>query len=329
MDFFSFALASFAVPMFFAISGYLNAWKTDCGQMPGWYPLTLKKKWRTLGIPYLTWCTIYAVTFLPFNLLGNHLAGRALTCGNFLHEPLLSPGNLGRLYGLDIFSSPVAGVMWYVRSLIIFNIFSPLFFSVLRHRNTGLFFLFVSGFFFFFHDLIPGMEWFFLSRFFTIRWLFFYAFGAFCACYPVKYDSYFPFIRGLIPFVWIALSVLLVCQWVWEGNDNLIFKKILYKTVILSGIISIWYIYDMIPLFQRIGTCSCTKESFFVYAFHYLAGAILLCSRIQNFLVFRLHIPALGVYLLRFFVPLAASLLTANLLKRFLPRFYSLLTGGR
>ena len=154
MTFFSMVIASFAVLLFFSISGYLIAKKTDCGLIHGWYRNTITKKVLTLGIPYLAWCTVYAVTFLPFTLLGNHLAGRELLHSTYLHEPLFSMSNIGRIYGFDLFGFPAAGIMWYVRNLFLLFLLLPLIFPILRHRTSGLLFLVVSGGLFFCHDFI-------------------------------------------------------------------------------------------------------------------------------------------------------------------------------
>ena len=136
-------MSLFAVSLFFAISGYLVAKKTDCGQTDGWYPNLLKKRMRSLGIPYLTWCTLYALTYLPFTLLGNHVAGRPLLHNTYLYEPPLSIINLGCLYGLDPWGMPVAETMWYVRNLLLLFLVLPLIFPVIRQRVAGLVYLFI------------------------------------------------------------------------------------------------------------------------------------------------------------------------------------------
>ena len=58
MTFFSKVMTAFAVPMFFAISGFLIAVKTDSGRAGGWFPSILKKRVRTLLVPYFVWCII-------------------------------------------------------------------------------------------------------------------------------------------------------------------------------------------------------------------------------------------------------------------------------
>jgi hypothetical protein len=85
----------------------------------------------------------------------------------------------------------------------------------------------------------------------------------------------------------------------------------------------------MIPAAGRLGRLRVSKDSFFLYAFHLLVMDILTGSQVQALFRSRLHVPELGIYFQRFLIPLVLSLLTAEILKRFMPRFYGLLTGGR
>ena len=43
----------------------------------------------------------------------------------------------------------------------------------------------------------------------------------------------------------------------------------------------------------------------------------------------RLHVPELAFYLLKFLIPLTLCLIVAEIMKRFFPRVYGILTGGR
>lgn len=328
MAFFSYPVLSFAVPMFFAISGYLVAKKTDCGRMAGWYPSILKKRIRTLGIPYLTWCTIYGVTFVPFTLLGNHLAGRELIHNTYLSAPLLSFRNIGNIYGIDMFGFPAAGILWYIRNLMILFLISHLIFFVIRRRFLGLPFLLLTGVLFWIHSLIPEPEWQFFETGFSLRGLFFYSCGAYFACFPLKAGSCRLF-KIMLLVIWIICSVVLTCLMLQKQKENVVFVQFLLKLVTTVGVCSIWYAYDVIPGFKRITDCSFAGDSFFIYVSHYLVLSLLFCQKVQIFWESRLHVPVFGIYLLRFLVPLALSLLTAEFLKRFLPRVYGVLTGGR
>ena len=144
MVLFSRVMTSFAVPLFFVISGYLFARKTDFSRA-GWYPALLKKRAKTLLVPYVAWCTIYACTYIPFVVLGNHLAGRNLVFNTCLREPLLSPRNILCIYGLDFPVPPSAGALWYVRNLILLFLLAPLIVPVMKLVSGGA----TTGYYFF------------------------------------------------------------------------------------------------------------------------------------------------------------------------------------
>ena len=105
-------LPTFSVPIFFVISGYLFGVKSANGTAAGWYGKSVRKRVRTLLVPYFLWCTVFALTVIPFTVFGNHLAGRALTGNTCMKEPLLSVWNLFRIYGGDLNDGPACLPMW-------------------------------------------------------------------------------------------------------------------------------------------------------------------------------------------------------------------------
>ena len=325
---FSRVMTSFAVLMFFAVSGYLFGAKLNPGNRDGWYPALLKKRGRTLLVPYLVWCTIYAFTFIPFSMFGNHLAGRALVHNTCLKEPLLSVWNVFRIYGLDFSVCPSAGILWYVRNLLLLFLLTPLLLPVMKRRGTAIAYLYLSALAFLLHDWFPRSCWQFFQTGFSLRGLFCFPLGMYFAFYPVKPDS-FRLFRRSTPFLWLLLSVAAAWSILHAGQDSRVLRIILLKLTELVGLCAVWTLPDMIPALLRVGDRSVAEDSFFLYVFHYDVLSILLCAKFTGLLETRLHVPYFCIFLLRFLVPLALSLLTAELLKRFLPGLYRFLTGGR
>lgn len=328
MTFLSKNMSMFAVLLFFAVSGYLAAKKTAVGQTSGWYSGILKKRMRTLGIPYLAWCTIYALTFLPFTMLGNHLAGRDLFHNTALHEPLFSIVNIGCLYGLDLWGFPIAIIMWYVRNLILLFLALPFLFPVLRRRTAGLVSLLILFVLYLIQDWAPDSIWQFLETGFSVRGLFFFSIGIYLSVYPVKHDSFRVF-RKLLPFIWTAGCAGITCCMLYGDGKSAEFYQVLMKLITMAGVGAVWVLYDMLPAFQRLGELPISHDSFFLYASHYVVISVLFSAKMQDILTHRLHVPELAFYLLKFLIPFTLCLLTAELLKRLLPRVYGILTGGR
>ena len=322
--FLSVIMTSFAVPMFFALSGYLIAKKTDSGRSPGWYLPVLKKRCRTLLVPYFAWCTVFGVLFVPVKMLGNRLLGKPLLDHTSLTAPLFSFDNLACVYGLYLSEYPALRVLWYIRNLILLCLLTPAFFPVMRRHRTGLFFLGTVGAVYL---LIPDLYPVFYGPGFNLQGFLFFPLGIYLANYPVEPGAFRVF-RRTLPFVWAGLAVLTTWSFMYSKMPYDVSMSFLSACVI-AGCGAVWVLCDMVPAFRRLGELRVSKDSFFLYASHLLIMDVTAGSQMQNLLRTRLHIPEFGVYFLRFLIPLALSLLTAELLKRFVPRLYGILTGGR
>jgi len=324
MTFFSKVMTAFAVPMFFAISGFLIAKKTNSGQIDGWFQSALKKRVRTLIVPYLVWCTVYAFLFLPLVFLKNELLGRQLLENTSLTKPVLSLHNLVYLYGFSFSATPALRVLWYLRNLFYLCLLTPILFPMMRRRWSGLLFLGLTGIVFL---LFPTLFPFFSGHGFNLQGILFFPIGIYLANYPLNRSDFFLFRRAL-PFIWVGFAVFTT----WCLRDPGVPFKIsagILNLCILLGVGSVWSLYDMIPAFERLSGLHISNDSFFLYAFHLLVMDMVTGSQIQSFLRSGCHVPELGIYLLRFLIPLTLSLLTAETLKRFLPGLYRIMTGGR
>ena len=141
-------LAQLAVPCFFIISGYLFFIKHRMFSVED-YLYVLRKKNRTLLIPYLVW-NLLAVAYLKIT--------QDITLVSFY----------------DIFVSPANFPLWFLRNLFVLFLIYPLLLGILRMKWLGLVLLFliyyVSAQF---HILHP----------YTYKSLFFFTIGGFWGMY--------------------------------------------------------------------------------------------------------------------------------------------------
>ena len=114
-----------------------------------------------------------------------------------------------------------------------------------------------------------------------------------------------------------------------QGEDSLTLQRILAKSINFLGVGAVWVLYDYIPAAKRLARRSFVHDAFFLYAAHLGIILTFMCARCEDILSSRLHVPAIGIFLLRIAVPILLSLTAAELLKRHCPRIYALLTGGR
>ncbi len=137
-------IAGAAVPLFFMFAAYLQARKEEP------YKIMLKKKSRSLLLPYLAWLAVYFVWAGPMKL--------AVAKSN--PSALGHPENLFIYWNaknwiefvLGIFTEyghpAFAAQFWFLRDLILFTVLSPIFMRLIRLVPAGFFALVTSLYFF-------------------------------------------------------------------------------------------------------------------------------------------------------------------------------------
>lgn len=302
------SLTSWAVPYFFVVSGFFF-WKSRdiwSNGLVAW-KMTLRKKARTLLVPYLFWCIIGAVCVLPLIVWSNHVAGRGLFERTFIQSGTIW-GSIVDCFGLDV--TPRGNVpLWYVRALLSIFILSPLFVFVIRRMKWGGFCLacacaFVSPFL-----SIPFVT-------YQVRGLGYFYFGMMLSEYA--------WVKGHVPKKAVAVSGILVLL---LFVDDLIWHKCtVFLPVALMSFI--WGFYDFIPRFHKESTLPMwMRWTFWVYCLHILpTGYLLAIGRALFGKTNRIAV------LLMFIIPLLVlsfSLVIGMCVNRFFPKVFGLLTGGR
>lgn len=114
----------------FVISGFLFFYKSNTYSTKSWllsvYPDKLRKRIKTLLIPYTIWCVIAII----YNYYVKHIQ---------VDNVVMQFWDTGS-------GNPVGKAMWYIRSLIVFSVLSPLYYWAIRimRHFTILLFLFLT-----------------------------------------------------------------------------------------------------------------------------------------------------------------------------------------
>ena len=106
---------SVAVPFFFTASGFFLAGHVA---NQGWYLSELKKRLKSLLVPYVAWLTLFVIYLIPVVVAVNALSDRPL----FFRISVPSPV---ALFGIDLSQYPAIPPFWYLRYLMILCLASP------------------------------------------------------------------------------------------------------------------------------------------------------------------------------------------------------------
>jgi len=306
--FFTQGITRVAVPLFFAISGYLF-FLGITGKRDE-FLIKMKKRLKTIAIPYLLWSLA--------GLLFNYILQQFPFSRRFFTHKLFADYSATELLH-TIFIDPVPYQLWFLRDLIVLVVLSPVLFLLVRYLKYFLllFLLVIWGIRI---DLVM------LSN----EALLFFVFGAFLSIQHIEI-GYSKLVRpsGLLFTLWIALIVckmLLISVMI----KNPLMLNLLHKMSVLVGVAAVWGIYD--KLFGN-KDLSGTRLyyisgfSFFLYAFH---EPMLMMVKKAGFVVAGKGEPAtLLIYFLVPIIIIASGTTIAGLLKNKAPGLYHVVTGGR
>lgn len=295
-----------AVPLFFFISGYLLFLKNTP------YTVVLKKKAKTLLVPYLLWNTI---------VIGMFFVGQnAPYISRFFNDESNQITNytlyqwLDAYLGLNYHGYPIAYQFWFIRDLMIFTILFPVGKWLVDHLPRVTLIAMAAVWIMQWRVLVMDGE---AALFFLLGY------------YVVKYDTNFEKIDRLkFRYLFLAYIPILVVEMVLllRGDEFILFHKI------GIGIGCVIWMKLSKCLTSRESWCAKTNAlagySFFIYAFHEPFMTMLRK-------VWAVVIPLEGTawQMIQYFglvaVVAVISLIVGWCVNRVSPGLYALLTGGR
>lgn len=132
-------IASAAVPIFFAISGFLLAGKFGSD---GWWRREVNKRIHSLVVPFFIWSLICFAAVVPISVMADITANRP-----FGSSIPFSHGRWIQMFGFDMCNLTGLAPLWYVRNLFLLVLCSPLIkFLVERAGVLYLLILFIANF---------------------------------------------------------------------------------------------------------------------------------------------------------------------------------------
>lgn len=312
--FFSNELLRFAVPMFFALSGFLFFFKYE-NTVKG-YVKKLKSRVKSLLIPYLIWTVLSGllVTILskfPFFADLGIVSEKAFDWTQFY------------MYLIQ----PAAFQLWFLQNLIIFVIISPLIYILVK-KTKGFILIPLAVLWLgdtWINNLLP-----FTSCF---SGLFAYSLGAAFAIHEKSREFTMSSNRiqtMMYVIIWVLLSLLNTYIAAF-ADDSFIFDIImvaLYKINQAVGVIAMWYMFDHIAkrIIDKKGFIIAATHLFFVYALHepmlhiFFQMALKQSSSIASHLALYICLPlSVG----------AVCIIISMAMRKNLRKIHGIMTGGR
>ncbi len=318
-------IPAFVVPMFFAFSGYLffknlEVWDTAC-----WLQ-KIKRRIKTLVIPYFVWVSFYVVV----TILQLYLNNGSISQWYEIHGGLLN------LYWSDVLLVP----MWYVRDLIIVTICTPILFFLLKHRENSNKYISCIPLLVFF--LFTEMSYYGYSIYKSETFLYF-SLGAWLSINRIDFIKK---CKKLVVPAFVFFIVLFALEIIYGGTTTLTGKMITPLYVLSSFVVFVVFSAKVIESEKEI-ICGIVVQfgklaghSFFLYAFHVfiLKDALLLCNELfmgvsttsipidivnEHFFI------CLISMIIATIVTIVIAVLLGMIFKRYIPRFSSKFLGVR
>lgn len=260
---FSVGLTSVAVPLFFAISGYLFFLGMRSFSIPI-YKQKLQRRFKTLLFPYLTWILI---AFLLY-------AGLSIAKG----EPLTWPLNFDLWWGcrqlvpdytcmlgyrISEVTAPLLVPLWFVRDLMLLALLSPAVYILLK--RTGWVFILLLGMAFYMH-IYPnwgGM---------SVRGLLFFCTGA---VWAIQGKDPLAATRRWLPLSCMLASLSLVAYVALWGKIHWAVTDAFNAVYVWSSMVVSIHLADASSRKHALPK-TLAQSSFFVYAVHTLFLFVLL-----------------------------------------------------
>ena len=310
---------NWAVPFFFVVSGFFFA-SHNLQKSPsvGWYGQLLGKKTRTLLVPYVLWTLVGTVISITLVMLNNHIMHHGIFERTFMAADGFW-GKIDSLFGITRNGPKGNLALWYVRSLWLLFVISPLLVVLSKiHKATLLVIGLVLAL------AVPEV----IIKFLSLR---LDSVGWFCVGMGV---SQLALENRRIPNVlfafagigWGALSV-------FGGMERAGWLSLAYVTTFMLPIVSLlgilfwWGLYDRLSYCSRGDLPGCFKMTFWVYCLHGVVTGWILSLTL--YLLGKTEWVAMVVSFFSVCGSLAICLVVGLFVKRNLPKVYVVLSGGR
>lgn len=304
-------ITNIAVPLFFMVSGYLFFLKNESFTFED-YKGKVTKRIKSLLVPYLIWNAIIFFVYLAVQTFVPSMAsGRTKMIADYTWTDYISSfWSMSYVYDGGM-NGPINSPLWFVRDLIVMCIMSPLIYFLLKRLKAiipiALVLLFISHVW----DGVPGL---------SVSALAFFTLGAYLGMNKIKFAEQslklLPYTLGCYILLLIFLLTIELPTWFNFGRLGVVIG------IVMSCGIAAW-------------ACSMGRKTnkflagstFFIFASH--------CELLKVFirLTSRMGVHNDFFYCVMYFVcpflTLVILLIIYKVLRNYMPRVATILSGGR
>jgi surface polysaccharide O-acyltransferase-like enzyme len=297
-------LSRVGVPLFFTISGYRYSYGID-KFTPGIWWQKLKKRFKSLVIPFFTWSILGLLFVVALQLF-------PMSKPYFNSEPILSRTPLELLQ--LIFVNPFPYQLWFLQVLWLLVLISP------------VFLLFVKFVDFRFGIILLIILWVFEGGY--NGWSEYFFEGATFFTFGIMLQKQPTYFRPGNLSCWMAvLWIFMIVLKLWLiSNGEVFWADICSKASVVVGMLVVWQYAS--PLISKLRISKLViAQTFFIYLAHeplltlVKKGLLVNSSPLNEYLAL--------VYFISVGVTILIVLFWGRFLNRFLPNVYSFLIGGR
>lgn len=295
-----------SIPLFLIISGYLFFYNVDGGLQSIWRKI--KKRRKTLLLPYI----LANIAFVSVFILMYYIPQTEQFVNTPVVESLKNSSFLANLRGL--FWDPAGFHLWFLRDLILVVLSTPILYYLLKYIPwTTVVFLFLIS------TTMPSVT----------NILFAWASFTTGACLAVTRISLSSSDYNYSGYICACGLLFLFLDSVCIGLGVDI-PYVFHLAAVISGVVGVWFLYDFVvkrPVIKGKLLNEVTRYTFFIYLFHEPALNVL--KKLPPFLFGQSQWIYLSCYFIVPWLMLVSAMWVGKQLKRFTPRLYNLLTGGR
>lgn len=305
--------ARMAVPLFFFISGFLFFYKSTFTVSA--YRDKLRKRVRTILFPYLFWNWVVVGLFLmAYWVMPSLMSGANKPVVDYTLSDWLDAFWARESPDPDKIGMPINYPLWFIRDLMVVMLFSPVVYGLVKYlRYYGVLML----------GLLWVMGWWIDVPGLSLTAIFFFSFGA---LFSVHGKNFVVEMRPLLIPVAVLYAILAVCD-LYSMNEA--WHSYVHSMGIIVGCVlaitmsaaclerGCWHTSDFLA-----------GSSFFVYAYHGMPLALII-KVVVRFFPPETEAGMISLYLGSALFVILVGIALYGLLRRFVPSFLSLITGGR